>query len=988
MKKNSKICLFSIFISLFHLTSCELFNTSLNDYLEEYTEKAAIEIMKTSCEIRTDKYGNKCIGSDSDIDFTFLLRNPKDFQLDMEFLLESSTTPNEYTVTQTDDKKVAAFSIPFSDLKTKELSGENLNGKITLKNHIYTYLEYSSFPVELRIDSVPPAVKNAMIQLTNASNGEYVLCFYLPVVNGTVHEKDTKTLKINNRTWYFSKDGKKIYTDIQCTAEDTQNFASSMTVYPLDDVGTGFNSSNCPEGYFPWFYKTGITESTQEHRFTVTIEDDAGFTSNANVSSQGYQLEPVTFEIESSANQFEAINENTSYNANSESATAKIRIVHSGKTVSSSAFPDGKDCGDVDVAYAVYSQSNTIDPNPYKTGKVKVSKDNPGIIELPYGENYYIKADVSKDYYLDSDTAIQKINEIKRNSNTYYVSSSGDTGNDTYYGLQKGGLGTRQKPFKSLQDVVADITNYNDSYSDYSINLLSNLTLGQTATSMMNNTLEKDITLNGNGYRIDGKNKCNSIIKNNPENSNSVLTLKNVTLTGGGIIGNENVYGSAINLDSGSVRLESGTVITGNISTYGAVYVSDNVNLYVSGKINITGNKYYEPGSDLSEQERNVYLGSDIYIYVDGSLAGSKIGVTIYAVPTVTEPITLTSQYSDDNYNLVPSTVFLSDNYYGITTNYSGEVIVALNGAEIEQPEQLYDVIKITPNRTVIEKAQTSSLYKQISFTIEKDTTNVSLDNFKVDVYCHGDLYKTYATTTITDFDSYPNDNYQLVVYGTYNGKVISNTFDIRVLDYVPVSEYDTPPNLNGSYYISSYADLKKVAEWYSTYDTSQLNVLNNPSIYLMNDIVVEDDFASIGPSIENPFRGFFYGNGKTISNLKVPLIAHGRSGVIQDVIIEGDISGSSAFVEVVDNGSDYFSIKNCINYANVSKDSDAVGAFCGKNLSTKSLSVENCTNYGNITNTSLTGSVSSIVGSNTRTTITECFNYGIIKKGNQIIAE
>ena len=301
---------------------------------------------------------------------------------------------------------------------------------------------------------------------------------------------------------------------------------------------------------------------------------------------------------------------------------------------------------------------------------------------------------------------------------------------------------------------------------------------------MMNNTLAKDITLNGNGYRIDGKNKCNSIIKNNPGNSNSVLTLKNVTLTGGGVTGNEDVYGSAINLDSGSVRLESGTVITGNISTFGAVYVSDNVNLYVSGKINITGNKYYEPGSDLSEQERNVYLGSDIYIYVEGPLAGSKIGVTTDAVPTVTEPITLTSQYIDGNYNLVPSTVFLSDNYYGITTNNSGEVIVALNGAEIEQPEQLYDVITITPNRTVIEKAQTSSSYKQISFTIKKDTTNVSLDNFKVDVYCHGDLYKTYTTTTITDFDSYPNDNYQLVVYGTYNDKVISNTFDIRVLDY------------------------------------------------------------------------------------------------------------------------------------------------------------------------------------------------------------
>ena len=35
-----------------------------------------------------------------------------------------------------------------------------------------------------------------------------------------------------------------------------------------------------------------------------------------------------------------------------------------------------------------------------------------------------------------------------------------------------------------------------------------------------------------------------------------------------------------------------------------------------------------------------------------------------------------------------------------------------------------------------------------------------------------------------TNTPSYPNDNYQLVVYGTYNGKVISNTFDIRVLDY------------------------------------------------------------------------------------------------------------------------------------------------------------------------------------------------------------
>ena len=99
-----------------------------------------------------------------------------------------------------------------------------------------------------------------MIQLTAANDGEYILCFYLPVVNGTVHEKDTKILKINNRTWYFSKDGKKIYTDIQCTNEDTENFATSMTVYPLDEGGSGFDPSTCPAGYVPWFYKTGITE--------------------------------------------------------------------------------------------------------------------------------------------------------------------------------------------------------------------------------------------------------------------------------------------------------------------------------------------------------------------------------------------------------------------------------------------------------------------------------------------------------------------------------------------------------------------------------------------------------------------------------------------------------------------------------------------------------------------------------------------------------
>lgn len=72
-------CLVLILLSSLFLFSCNLFENDVADYMETYTETAAIDIHTFSISPYQDPLGNNCINSKQVFEIELLMRNPKKF---------------------------------------------------------------------------------------------------------------------------------------------------------------------------------------------------------------------------------------------------------------------------------------------------------------------------------------------------------------------------------------------------------------------------------------------------------------------------------------------------------------------------------------------------------------------------------------------------------------------------------------------------------------------------------------------------------------------------------------------------------------------------------------------------------------------------------------------------------------------------------------------------------------------------------------------
>lgn len=138
------------------------------------------------------------------------------------------------------------------------------------------------------------------------------------------------------------------------------------------------------------------------------------------------------------------------------------------------------------------------------------------------------------------------------------------------------------------------------------------------------------------------------------------------------------------NYDSGS-RLEfKGGSITENISSDngGGVFIDGNMKVYVSGKVIIINNVKSTSTNNTSENS-NVFLKGNTTITVQGSLAGSSIGITVGNPPdNAASPVVFTSGYSSYN-SASPATIFTSDDQnYGVALK-EGEAAISIGGGSI-----------------------------------------------------------------------------------------------------------------------------------------------------------------------------------------------------------------------------------------------------------------------------------------------------------------
>ncbi|MCR5613858.1 hypothetical protein, partial [Treponema sp.] len=689
----------------FSFISCELFNKGVKSYLEYYTETSAIEKKVITDSIGKSSFGIDCIESNEDKKINFYLRNPQGYRITCQYDFDhpeiADAYPNFLTdgslvFTQTEDRNSITLTFSQSFLNALEMgsvdeldSEGNPTGKkqkdLSGTIHIFeseTLREFIPCHVSVTVNTAPPRIRGAVVQrdkTQDQENGQFVICFNIPILKNTVHEKDTTKLYIGSELYTLNFSTSSVTVRGDDGGQVKLSTTAPANLYNIDNSAQTFVAlSPSSDGCIPLYYMTGIDPNAAENaniRNTITLADDYGFSKTVSVSSQTDQLNPVQINVVSGE----------SYYADENSG--KFNLVISHDRTSTRTTVNGLITGEMtpEMPQIVYEVFKSGETSAIASG----TKTAPVSIPLEKGK-YYVKAYACYNAFIDStgysgfaskQTADDLLTVYRRAA--YYVNANGAAN----------GNGSRNNPYNSIQKCIDEIRS--DAVTEffdegYNIYLQSDLTGTDTdfveqnkkalayfyKGSEITSPEKLKITVNGNGHKLDAARSEQSSVHGRVmyvNGSDVQVVLDNVKICGGYSGSDQN--GAGIYIKGSEVTVKNGTSITQNNAKRGAgIYISAEVsnsilNLYGA---TITGNTATETGAGIYYGDGTVniqntntvnsnYLsdgttGSNFYIACDktvnitGAVTDSLIKIaknyTSATRPDVGAPVAFTSGYA------------------------------------------------------------------------------------------------------------------------------------------------------------------------------------------------------------------------------------------------------------------------------------------------------------------------------------------------------
>ena len=652
---------FAIFAFIFSLVSCDNFNKPVRGWFDYYTNSAGIEDFSVPESI--GKYaGMNVIESNSDKEVYFYLRNPKNYPLNFHYNAgeETDNANVEFAPEQdSSNSSVAKIILPhttLNEIEKNSITNKNISGQIKINVADETEREFTSFYLPLFVNSAPPPVKSPILQLDAESGGKYILCFFVPITSGSVHE-DTKKIFINNDEFKLDSDGTVKNADGTANSNFSYTKPSSIFVIPGCDVD--FDSLPEITGYKKCFYKTGIPQSDSETKFTITLKDDYNFTSSANVSNKAKRLAPPMI-----LNGAAEVASGSNHLADGDTKQLGVIFKHWGKNI------DHTPSGPVTIYYEI---EKTSAPQTTITGHKDVAAFGSTVVNLS-GGTYTIRSWVTKPYSIDSEV-LEVTNVVIKEPQLYYVANAAGGGSD-----EDSHDGSKNKPFASIEKAISTykMARFNNSELDScEIRVKTNLIFDVSdaygvSDSYIGNDASGRIFVRGwNGVKIiDMSNVPGKRAVHVAHSAN--LTLENFTFIGCANTASEK---TAV-CNYGTLTLRNCTV-TDN-SCYG---VWNSGSFFLEGKVVIDGNTFEGSPSNLYLDGRS----EEKITGITNLSSASRIGVTTLSVPETGNPVTFTKVWDASFGN--PWNVFSSDSsdYYVDYESYTNTSIVVLKkqGASI-----------------------------------------------------------------------------------------------------------------------------------------------------------------------------------------------------------------------------------------------------------------------------------------------------------------
>ncbi len=742
-------------LSLFY--SCTLFENDVADFMEKYTETAAIEEHTYSIQPYSDAVGHSCINSKQDFEVELFMRNPKKFEM-----IPSITFNN--LPSNIDASRVSIEQISFNTLKMffpQEFLLDADEGKdITASISLYEPLSgrvFAGYEIPLVCDTVPPQIQNATI--LNDNNETFILFFDMPDAEElAIRHKDISYITINDTDYAVS-----IAEDGSFTFESPRFSDTPKPTY------TTIFDKDCDSSTRSVYFETQDKFFMGEKSYTLGLKDKDGLIQTVYTNTEIARLsrpevkDSDTNVYKTGANEMVAGSDIDPFVLYINPPTTD----HKGNSVSGTT-----------IHYSLYKGTSTV-----STLLEEGTSNDKLTFSLAEG-TYYLETYATKTNYEQSALTGVILRVV---DSAIFVS---EDGND------ETADGTRSLPFKTLQAAIADVDTRNMPNARLNIYISGTL----EGTGLVNVTKAKELVIAGRtGTKeavIDAKGLGTALTID----TEVPVVLKNLTITNGTA---ENGGGVLVKNGS-SLTLAAGTTIINNTAS------GKGAGLYTTSDISLSGNVVIKDNTDSSDNKSNLYLPDGCILKILDQLCdgnkNSDIGITTEKNPTILTPITITQDYgfnSGYNSGTIPGTYFTGDKYAISFDETSGEAVIAVNGGNISDvlstQEITFALADATPNDGVLwftagaanATARTLKIIPTITIAGEDVTAEAlaSTSNpvvWNIELFING-IKVPGCTFTTAEFTIPQSVNYQdvytLHVQATYNGMSYDDEFTVYGYD-------------------------------------------------------------------------------------------------------------------------------------------------------------------------------------------------------------
>lgn len=728
----AKIFRFALVLLPLLFCSCSFFSDSWNepvkDYFQKYTETSAV----TEYEVVSGTYekssGKIFVSSAQDFEVRLFLRNPQEYIfpsdcINLSFPNFDKDSAEEKFGTQIDtsvisilqdesDFSVMILKYPAEFLALSE-TGFDISPEIRLF-HPVSKADFGSYTSLRALCNSAPQLVFGSVVYKDSSSGKYVVFFNMPskgLLSG-IHS-DIKSVSVN---------GEK--SSVILNADGTFDFENAS--FKVGNDSSSYSSASSVSfveyGQAAYFV-TDDTLTDDVIVYSITLEDEAGFSSTVQTSVQSIRLESVEV-FDSSGNSLKS-GDAVSQDESSSYATITLTPAQNAK--------DGSDTSDSIVVYELYQGSDD-------SGKVLYSGKNSGgktQLKIPAGK-VFLRVYSHKDLYADS---IPKEFGIQVLKSVLYVSPNGSDTENT---------GSADSPFATIAKTFSD-----DGFSD--ITVLGTVQLaGSVVEDVELSRANANVVINGNG--------------------NSVSSLK-MAAAGGKLKANKlNVAGN-VSLENGELSFIGGT-ISGDITLSGGTLLLKDCK--VCGKINYNGGKLVLEGSTVVS-DSIVFGGDSLVIYVKNLTAQKVAAISGVDSRSKGSEILVSADGDEKSMSETCKLFDLDSEKWTMTVDSSGEKgVLDSSGGNIVVEEYTLTFVALDSVQAGEKISVSVTVLDSAGQTVE--TSDSEFTNWSLKLFNHGtDTGKSSSENSIETDSSWPSDSYQLFVSVEFSGSLYSSTLDVEI---------------------------------------------------------------------------------------------------------------------------------------------------------------------------------------------------------------